>query len=474
MARLLTPEDFGLVAMVTAVTGFLEMYQDAGLSAATVQRPRINHEQVSALFWLNVALGCLFTVVVSCLAPAMGWLYGEPRVTWITLTLACGFIFMGSSVQHSALLQRQMRFGSIGTIAIASQVVGLIGGITTAILGGDYWALIVTSLLTTATSTVLIWRTSQWRPGPPRRGTGIRPMLSFSGYLTVAGFCSYVQRTADNFLLGWVWGPAPLGLYTKAYQILLLPISQIKGPISAVAIPTLSRLLDDPDRYRRYFCKAMTCITSTAVPCVIFCFVSVHSIVLVVLGQHWASVVPVFQALAPAALINTIAVGWGWVLITSGRTDRLSKINLAVTAVFLLAFSIAVSNGVLAVAWACSLAFAVTYPVAIVYALHKTPVHPIDLIRVSWRPITAAALAGLADFLLQHLEVFQAGSLAGLLAEGLLFASLYVAIFWVLPGGHDCISDMLGMFRQLRPSHKNDIPVTTNCPALAGESGQPN
>ncbi len=111
LARLLTPEDFGLIAMVTAVTGFVMMFKDMGLSMATVQRAEIDHAQISTLFWINVVLSLAFMLLTATLAPAIAWFYSEPRLTWITLALAGAFIFSGFTVQHQALLRRQMNFG---------------------------------------------------------------------------------------------------------------------------------------------------------------------------------------------------------------------------------------------------------------------------------------------------------------------------------------------------------------------------
>jgi uncharacterized membrane protein len=125
LARLLTPADYGLVAMVAAVSGLVQIFADAGLSQATIQRPEVNHRQVSTLFWINVGFSFLLMVVLSALAPALAWFYGEPRVALITLVVAGTFLFGGLTVQHDALLRRQMRFFSLTVRDIAASVVGV-------------------------------------------------------------------------------------------------------------------------------------------------------------------------------------------------------------------------------------------------------------------------------------------------------------------------------------------------------------
>lgn len=154
LARLLTPQDYGLVGMVTAVTGFIAALKDMGLSMATVQKAEINHSQVSTLFWVNVALSLFLAVVTAALAPFIAEFYDEPRLSLITLVLASGYIFGGLSVQHQALLNRQMRFTSLAIIDITSMLLG----IATAIVLGWYqtgvWALVFMQLATGVVYTV--------------------------------------------------------------------------------------------------------------------------------------------------------------------------------------------------------------------------------------------------------------------------------------------------------------------------------
>ncbi len=141
LARLLTPADFGVIAMVTVITGFVEMFKDAGLSTATVQRATITHAQISTLFWINVALSVGVTATVAGLAPAIAWFYDDPRLTAVTLTLAGTMIFGGLAVQPQALLRRQMQFGRLATIEIASLVAGIGTACAMAVQGFGYWGL---------------------------------------------------------------------------------------------------------------------------------------------------------------------------------------------------------------------------------------------------------------------------------------------------------------------------------------------
>ena len=177
LARLLTPHDYGLIGRVAVFTGFVAMFKDLGLSLATVQRPEISDEQISTLFWVNVTLSAAITALMIVLAPLIGWFYGEPRLTLITMVIATGFLFGGLAVQHEALLKRQMRFYALSVIAFTSMMIGYIVGIILAWRGASYWSLVFSQLALLASTTLGVWVTCRWRPGRPQRNTGVRSML---------------------------------------------------------------------------------------------------------------------------------------------------------------------------------------------------------------------------------------------------------------------------------------------------------
>src|SRR5213080_3507059 len=187
LARLLVPQDFGLVAMVTTVTGFLLIFQDAGLSTATVQRQQITHAQVSNLFWVNVGLGGVTTLFVAASALAIAWFYREPQLVGITLVLSITFVLASSAVQHIALLNRQMRFKVIAVIDILSMLAGYLIAIGMALSECSYWALVGANVTQVGIKLVLTWSISRWRPRLPSRNTQTWHLLSFGANITAGG-----------------------------------------------------------------------------------------------------------------------------------------------------------------------------------------------------------------------------------------------------------------------------------------------
>ncbi len=328
MARLLTPADYGLIGMVAFVTGFVSLYKDLGLSAATIQRAEINSEQISTLFWVNVLLSVGITLLTAAIAPLVSWFYGEPRLTWITVVTSFGFLISGLAVQHEALLRRQMRYLALAVIGLTSVIAGYVVGILMAWHGFSYWALVSSQLAVAFTSTVLIAAICRWTPGLPRRNTGVRSMIRFGGNLTGFTTINYFSRNLDNLLIGRFWGAQQLGLYSRAYQFMGLPIDQINEPLTSVAVPTLSRLTDSPESYRRAYLRMLEKVALLTMPCVVLMIVTADWIVQIILGSQWTGAIRIFIFLGVTAIFQPIANTTGWLLISQGRTNHMLKWGL--------------------------------------------------------------------------------------------------------------------------------------------------
>ena len=407
LARLLTPQDFGLIAMVTAVTGFVVMFKDMGLSMATVQRAEVNHGQISTLFWINVVLSIGVMLVIAALAPAIAWFYGEPRLTWITLALASAFIFGGLTVQHQALLRRQMRFRTLALIGIIGMAAGIVAAIVAAWYGAGYWALVIGQLATAVAGAIAVWVACGWRPGLPVRRSGIREMLAFGGNLTGFNFLNYFTRNADNLLIGKFWGSGQLGLYSKAYSLLLFPIRQITWPIAAVAIPSLSRLQNDPEQYRRYYYRAINTIAFITMPLVAMLAALSDEIIKIVLGNQWTDAAIIFKVLAFAAFFQPIWSALGWIFVSLGQTKRMMRWGLAMVPLIVLSFVIGLPWGALGVATSYTVCYLSLILVpSFWYAFRYSPVNLTGLFRSIRCPLVLGlCVYGALEFMRHYLAV---------------------------------------------------------------------
>ena len=284
LARLLTPEDFGLVAMVTVVTGIFELFTSAGLSSAMIQQATITNEQISKLFWVNLLVGALLALLCVATAPVLVSFFHEPRLFWVTIAMAPAFLFGAAGVQHMAILQRQLRYVTITVIEIVALLSSIAVGIGMALAGFGYWAIVAAAVTVQAVSTICAVAVTRWVPGRFDRSTNIGSMLRYGGTVTLSGVVVYIAYNLDKVLLGRVWGVEALGVYGRAYQLINIPISNLNVAVGGVAFAALSRLQDDSIRFKAYFLKGYSLVVSMTIPVTIFCGLFADEIVTVVLG----------------------------------------------------------------------------------------------------------------------------------------------------------------------------------------------
>lgn len=392
LARILSPGDYGLVGMVTAITGLVSLFKDLGLSAATVQSNDLNHNQVSALFWINSGFGVLFAVLMLALAPGIAWFYGEERLAPICAFLGGGFVFSGLATQQLAVLRRQMRFGTLARIEIASTACGVGLAIGAASLGGRYWSLVIMLLAFEVGTATGAWIASGWRPRAVVRVPHTGHLLRFGANLSGFNILNYFVKNMDSVLIGKYLGSRILGLYSKAYQLLLLPIQLINYPIGQVAIPALSRLRNDDQRYREYYCGALKTITLVSFPIVAILAADSREIIALVLGNQWLEAAPIFQVLALACFPQQIMGTTGWIYVSRGQASRMLKFSGMTTPLLLLSFVLALKWGAKGVAAAYVLWSGVMFVPAMWYATRFSPVGLRDITRAVGVPAVCGML----------------------------------------------------------------------------------
>jgi len=396
IARLVTPEHFGLVGMVTALTGLLGLMRDGGLPQATVQRATLTNDLVSTLFWLNLAIGAVLTLLTAIVAPFVGYFYDEPRLVWVTVALGTGFLFYAASAQHRALLQRGMRFGSLVAIDIVSLIVSIGVGVWMALAGLGYWALVGMALAQPGVGMIGAWIAMGWLPGPPKKGTGARSMLHYGGLITVNGFIVYVAYNADKVLLGRFWGAEVLGVYGRAYQLISIPTENLHSAMSFVMFPALARVQGDPQRLRNYFLKGYGLFLSVVMPITIACGVFASDIVRVLLGPQWSAAVPVFQLLAPTILAFALLNPMAYLMMATGRVVRSLKIACLILPVVLIGYAIGLPSGPTGVALGFSVAMLILLVPAIPWAKQGTLITMTDLMRTSLPPLVSTLVGAAA------------------------------------------------------------------------------
>lgn len=434
MARLLDPRDFGLVAMVTVVTGVYEIFSTAGLSLATIQKVTVTNDQISTLFWINAIVGTVLGLLCLATAPVLVSFYHEPRLFGVTVAMGIGFILTGVGVQHSALLQRQLRYLDLTMIEMVSLLVSYALGIIMAIRGFGYWALVGATVATPAINTALMWVIAAWIPGMPRRGAGIRSMLRFGGTIILNNLVVYIAYNFEKLLLGRFWGADILGLYGRAYQLITFPTTSFQSAVGGVAFAALSRLQDDPNRLRNYFLKGYSLVVSMTLPVSVFGALFADEIVLVTLGPKWAAAATIFRLLTPTILVFGIINPTGWLLQSVGLQVRSLKIAFVIAPLVIAAYLVGLPYGPNGVAFAYSAAMTLWLVPHVLWSLHNTVISPWDLFQATYRPIiasiAAAAIAFGVQFYFGHLQ----SPLLRLLLGGGVMVSVYLWVFLFVMG----------------------------------------
>lgn len=362
LARLLSPGDFGLVAMITSVTALASAFADLGLSEATIQCETIDHEQISALFWTNVAIGLGLMLLTMAMAPVFAWFYKEPPLQNIALVISATFLISGLRVQHDALLKRQMRFLAIAIRDVTAYLVAVPIAIVMALKGAGYWALVALPLVLNTIIMALSWLIVRWKPGLPRRGARVRSLISFGGNVAASYLLLNINRNADNVLIGRVVGAAPLGFYSRAYNLLMLPIKQLSVPASSVAVPAFSRIQDDTYRFANYYTRALNLILWISAPIFGFLFVAAKPIIVLVLGKQWEAAAPVFQLLAIGALGQLLFDSTIWLFISRGKSAQLLKLFVVISPLLIGGYALGLPFGIKGVALSGSIVLLAMYP----------------------------------------------------------------------------------------------------------------
>jgi len=464
LARLLTPEHFGLIGMVTALTAFAEMFKDLGLGTATIQRKQITHEQISSLFWVNTAVGISLMVILAVSAPLIAQFYHEPRLVWVALAISSTFLFGGLTIQHQALLRREMQFEKLALIQVASTGLSTLLGILLAWQGFEYWALVGKEVSRSIIQVSGTWLCSHWLPGLPVRGSGVRVMFQTGSHVTGFNILAFASRSLDGVLLGRFWGAGAVGLYKQAGQLLMIPVSLVSFPITYVMIPALSALQAEPERYRSYYKKVLSFMGFAYMPLIAYLAVYADVMIALLLGSKWMAATIIVQIVAIGAIIDPITGTCGTVMITYGRTKEYLRLGFVQSVFLTIAISIGINWGMIGVAVASATYTLMGLPFLVWYSFKDTPISP-QLFYGALR-LPAIATAIMTVILVGIRSVLGFSGVAAEFASSVVLGPLvYLSIWMVLPGGKHRLYEYYSYFRHAVSEVVSRFFVTNPSPA---------
>jgi PST family polysaccharide transporter len=296
-------------------------------------------------------------------------------------------------VQHWALLRRQMRFRAIAGMETTADLLSFATAIALAWHGAGYWALVVQRLISPILLLLASWTICRWRPSRPARASGVRTLLGFGAGVTGSQISAAFARSVDQILIGWLWGPAVLGLYERTTRLLLVPINTINAPVYAAAMPALSRLLDDPARYRSMFCQVMQKLGLLTMPVFALAAVTADWVVDILFGPSWHQAIPLVAMFSVSATFLPVLMAAGLLFLTQARTADMLRATGLDAAVSVAAIVAGLPWGVIGVAASiATVGVLIRMPLAFWLTTRRGPVG----VGAVWRAIAPPASIALA------------------------------------------------------------------------------
>ena len=457
LARLLTPADFGVVTMVTTFSLLFRSFGLNGFTELIMQREELTHSLASNLFWIELGLGPLLTVGFAGAGPLLALFYHNSAVAQVAEGISLTILISCAGWIHVGLLQRAMQFRTAAIISFVGQVALVIVSIVLALAGWHYWALVWGSVAQATVVAAGAWLMCRWMPGRPSRAAGTGAGLKFATSVYSHYAFSYSTRNTDNLLVGWRYGAQSLGFYKKAYDLFVLPESQLLAPLSAVVVTTLSRVNRNREQFQRYFLRAVAVLALVGMGIGADFALVGKDLIRFLLGPGWDEAGRIFALFGPGIGVMLLYNTHGWVHLSIGRPERWFRWGLlefvCTGSLFLLALRWGPSG--IALAWTSSY-FLLMFP-GFWYAGKPIGLGIGPIFAVIWKFFAASVVAGLGTALIIRVAPnFAAGSGASgafvrMVGDSLLFLSLYTGGVVAFHQGLKPINETISLLRDLLP-----------------------
>jgi PST family polysaccharide transporter len=393
LARLLAPEDFGLLTMAGVFTALGALFSTLGAGPAIVQRPEISLPLLRSLATLGFAVGAGLSALLMLASGLIAGFYGDARVAPIIASIGMTFVLASPGIVPEGLLQRDLRFSRLVSIDLIVLAVSSGLAVALALAGLQVWALVVGNLAGTALRSLLLVVSSPWRPSPGFDREAVRGVVGFSSSLIAFNGTQYLCRNADRLIIGRFLGAIELGYYDYAYRFYMYPLESVTSILIGIMFPTFARLQHDVESLGRAFLRANGAIALITFPMVTGLAVVAHPFVRVVLGEKWAAIIPLIQILAPVGLLQSIGATPGQLFLARGKAALRFWWSVVYTTIILAAFLAGVPWGIVGMASAYAIVMVPINLAGFWLALRLVDLGLADL----WRTLrrTAAATVGM-------------------------------------------------------------------------------
>lgn len=454
LGRVLNPSDFGLVAMGYSVLIPVLEVREAGLPAALIQRKNLNALQGDTMFWLNARLQIILSGLVALSAYPMSLLYGEPRVVMIILIFAGMLLLTGFSIMHRGLMRRQMRFGTMAKIEMTSEVSGAAAACGAAFLGAGWWALMFQQITAQCMKAGGYWLLTGWLPTRKtlKECKTINDMKVYGRRVTFSRMIEQFLGKLDQILVGARVNADALGLYNRAFKWSVQPTRQLFSPLQQVMVSGSSKLQDEPEKFRAFFCRGLAMTFTIVVPIMVWLGISAGDFIRVLLGPKWDDAVPIFRVLVLGGLFGSTVYLTRWLYLAEGTTQRQLTWSIIQAPLLVSALVVGMFWGVMGVAWAFAVGMAVLAVPRVAYATYQSRVSQLDFWKSAARPAAAGLLAAVPACVLQFIAIEQTDAylLIRMPVVWAAFVACYLLSYTLIPGGREEMRVILNGLKMLK------------------------
>lgn len=352
LARLLSPDDYGLLGMITVVIVFSQVFTDLGISSAIIYYQNLTKDQLSTLYWINLLAGFFVFLAVLQLRPVIADFYHEPRLMELLILVAFIFLVTPVGQQFQFLLQKELNFNQLAKVEILSIVLGSFSAITLAFLGFGVYSQIWGQLITAGSKSIYLlvigWK--KWRPRFVFKLKGLKGVIKFGTFQMGSRTVGYFASNIDYLLIGRYLGAEALGIYNLAYQLIVIPVTKINPIVTKVAFPVFSLNQDNNEVINKSFVNMSKLLSVVTFPILIGLIACADVFVPVVFGAKWEDAIPVVQILAVLGVLRVLMNPNGSLLLGKGRADLGFIWDFFVAVFNGLAIWLVVKNGIIEVA----------------------------------------------------------------------------------------------------------------------------
>ena len=352
LARLLSPEDFGLLGMVMAFAAFANIFLDIGLGSAIIQRKQVDQVQLSTIFWINLITGLVLAIALFIGSTPLAGFYQNSDIVILAQVLSLNFIITSFGIIQNTLLRKALNFKALFQVSITSLTLSSVLAIVLALKGFGVWSLVVLSLVGNMIKVLGYWILSSWRPLRQFKWHTVKDMVDFGLKLLGNSSLNYWARNMDNLLIGKFLGTGQLGLYSKAYSLMMLPLTRITRVIGSVLFPSLALIQEDLERVKRVYVKILQSIAWITFPMMLGAFVIADPLIYTLLGKKWLGMIPVFQIFTFTGLAQSIFATTGQIFVSQNRPDIPLKFGFFTKPILFVAIYITAKYGIVEVALA--------------------------------------------------------------------------------------------------------------------------